>query len=58
MKKKIIITVLGLLGLMGVHASINIFVFDRGMEGVLLAPLWAGVYSGYIYIMVKRYIGL
>ena len=58
MKKKIIITVLGLLGLMGIHASINIFVFDRGMEGVLLAPLWGGVYSGYIYIMVKRYIGL
>ena len=58
MKKKIIIIVLGLLGLMGVHASINIFVLDRGMEGVLLAPLWAGVYSGYIYIMVKRYIGL
>lgn len=58
MKKKIIITALGLLGLMGIHASINIFVFDRGMEGALLAPLWAGVYSGYIYIMVKRYIRL
>ena len=58
MKKKIIITVLGLLGLMGIHASINIFVFDRGMESVLLAPLWGGVYSGYIYIMAKRYIGL
>ena len=58
MKKKIIITVLGLLTLMGIHASINIFVFDRGMEGVLLAPLWASVYSGYIYIMVKRYIGV
>jgi hypothetical protein len=58
MKKKIVITALGLLGLMSIHASINIFVFDRGMEGVLLAPLWAGVYSGYIYLMVKRYIGL
>jgi hypothetical protein len=58
MKKKIIITVLGLLGLMSIHASINIFVFDRGMEGVLLAPIWAGAYGGYIYMMVKRYIGL
>lgn len=57
MKKKIIITVLGLLALMGIHASINVLFFDRGMEGVLLAPLWAGVYSGYIFIMVKRYIG-
>ena len=58
MKKKIIITILGLLVLMEIHASINIFVFDRGMEGVLLAPLWAGLYSGYIFLMVKRYIGL
>ena len=58
MKKKIIISILGLLGLIGVHASINILIFNRGMEGVLLAPLWAGVYSGYIYLMVKRYIGL
>ena len=58
MKKKIIITILGLLILMGIHASINIFVFDRGMEGVLLAPLWTVLYSGYIFLMIKRYIGL
>lgn len=58
MKKKIIITILGLLVLMGIHASINIFIFDRGMEGVLLTPLWAALYSGYIFLMVKRYIGL
>lgn len=57
MKKKIIITILGLLGLMTVHTSINISVFDRGMEGALLAPLWAGVYSAYIFLMIKRYIG-
>ena len=58
MIKKIIITVLGLLILMGVHASVNIFYFDRGIESILLFPLWTSVYSVYILTMVKRYIGL
>lgn len=54
MKKKIIITVLGLLGLMSIHASINILVFDRGIEGLLLAPIWVSVYVAYIYMIVKH----
>jgi hypothetical protein len=58
MKKKIIITILGLLILMVTHISINIFVFDRGIKGVLLTPLWSVLYSGYMFLMVKRYIGL
>jgi len=58
MKKKIIVTVLGLLGLMTVQTSINIFVFDRGREGLLLAPLWVGVYSAYLFLTIKRYIRL
>jgi len=58
MTKKIIITILGFMVLMGIHASINIFVFDRSMEGALLAPLWAIVYAIYMFLMVKRYIKL
>ena len=58
MKKKIIITILGLFVLIIIHISTNIFVFDGGMEIVLFVPLWTGVYSSYTYIMVKRYIGL
>jgi hypothetical protein len=58
MKKKIIITILGLLMLAGIHASINIFVFHRGMEGVLLSPIWAMIYISYINLMMKKYIGL
>ena len=54
MKKKIIITVLGLLGLMSIQVSANIFVFDKGTEGILLSPIWVGVYVGYLYMMVKR----
>jgi hypothetical protein len=56
MKKKIIITILGVFVLMGMQVLINIFVFHKEMGKVLLtAPLWTFVYSIYVFLMIKKY---
>lgn len=59
MKKKIIISILGLCLLMGIHYSINVFLLNREMESTLvMLPLFALVYYGYLNIIIRKYLKL
>jgi hypothetical protein len=55
MKKRIIITILGLLILMATHVSLNLY-FLTDTWKLVVAPLWASIYSSYILLMVKWFI--
>jgi len=59
MKKKIIISILGLCLLMAIHASINIFLLHREMEKtMIMMPIFTMVYIGYIQIVIRKYLKL
>lgn len=59
MKKKIIITILGLLVLISIQVCVNIFLCGKEPGSTnLLLPVWVIMYYTYIRLMVNKYLKL
>ena len=57
MKKKIIISILGLCLLIGIQIFINIVSLNKEMGGtVMMMPIFAVIYILYLQIIVKKYL--
>jgi hypothetical protein len=54
MKKKII-TIIGLLAIVGLQILLNIFVFKNEIA-LALTPIWVIAYFGFFKLMVKYYL--
>lgn len=59
MKKKKIISILGLCLIISAHAAINKFLFGNEQNPIVISsPLWVFIYFIYIKLMVEKYLKL